>query len=70
MEQYKNKIQEIWNNRELLNDPENQKMIREVIDMLDQGGVRVAEFAGGEWKVNQWVKMAVILYFPIQKMQK
>ncbi|MGM0530885.1 MAG: 2,3,4,5-tetrahydropyridine-2,6-dicarboxylate N-succinyltransferase, partial [Bacteroidota bacterium] len=32
--------------------------------------VRVAEFAGGEWKVNQWVKMAVILYFPIQKMQK
>lgn len=70
MEQYKNKIQEIWNNRELLNDSENQKMIREVIDMLDQGKVRVAEFAGGEWKVNQWVKMAVILYFPIQKMQK
>ncbi|MFP4621759.1 MAG: 2,3,4,5-tetrahydropyridine-2,6-dicarboxylate N-succinyltransferase [Bacteroidales bacterium] len=70
MEQYENKIQEIWNNRELLNDRENQKMIREVIDMLDKGKIRVAEVSDGEWKVNQWIKMAVILYFPIQKMQK
>lgn len=70
MEQYKNKIQEIWDNRELLNVPDNQKMIREVIDMLDQGKIRVAEFSEGEWKVNQWVKMAVILYFPIQEMKK
>src|SRR6056297_4360054 len=70
MEQYENKIQEIWNNRDLLNDPDNQKMIREVIDMLDQGKIRVAEFSEGEWKVNQWVKMAVILYFPIQEMKK
>ncbi|KXB08903.1 2,3,4,5-tetrahydropyridine-2,6-carboxylate N-succinyltransferase [candidate division MSBL1 archaeon SCGC-AAA382M17] len=70
MEQYKNKIQELWNNRELLNDPANQEMIREVIDMLDRGQIRVAEFSEGEWIVNQWVKMAVILYFPIQKMQK
>ncbi|MBS3769612.1 MAG: 2,3,4,5-tetrahydropyridine-2,6-dicarboxylate N-succinyltransferase [Bacteroidales bacterium] len=70
MEQYKNKIQEIWDNRELLNVPDNQKMIREVIDMLDQGKIRVAEFSEGEWRVNQWVKMAVILYFPIQEMKK
>ncbi|MFW6104127.1 MAG: 2,3,4,5-tetrahydropyridine-2,6-dicarboxylate N-succinyltransferase [Bacteroidota bacterium] len=70
MEHYKNKIQEIWDNRELLNVPDNQKIIREVIDMLDQGNIRVAEFSEGEWKVNQWVKMAVILYFPIQEMKK
>mgnify|MGYP006298314265 FL=1 len=70
MEQYKDKIQEIWDNRELLDDPDNQKMIREIIDLLDQGKIRVAEVSNGEWKVNQWVKMAVILYFPIQKMKK
>lgn len=70
MEEYKNKIQDIWDNRELLNDGANQEIIREVIDMLDRGQIRVAEVSEGAWKVNQWVKMAVILYFPIQKMKK
>jgi 2,3,4,5-tetrahydropyridine-2-carboxylate N-succinyltransferase len=70
MEPYNETITKIWENRDLLSDASNQEMIREVIQMLDQGKIRVAEFRDGEWSVNQWVKKAVILYFPLQKMRK
>jgi 2,3,4,5-tetrahydropyridine-2,6-dicarboxylate N-succinyltransferase len=70
MEPYNDTITKIWENRDLLSDSSNQEMIREVIQMLDQGKIRVAEFRDGEWSVNQWVKKAVILYFPLQKMRK
>lgn len=65
----KEAIERIWDNRELLNQPENQELIREVIDSLDAGELRVAEPADGGWKVNEWVKKAVVLYFPMQQMQ-
>ena len=61
-------IQEAWENRLLLNDPDVQQSIRFIIDELDNGRLRVAEPAGEGWKVNDWIKKAVILYFPIQKM--
>lgn len=62
-------IEAAWNNRELLKDEKTIKTIREVIDMLDKGNLRVAQPEGDEWKVNEWIKKAVILYFPIQQMQ-
>lgn len=61
-------IETAWENRELLNEKDTQSAIREVIDLLDKGTVRVAESDGEIVKVNQWIKKAVILYFPIQKM--
>ena len=70
MEKYASQIRKIWENRGLLEEASNQELIREVIEMLDKGKIRVAEPEGEGWKVNQWVKMAVILYFPIQKMKK
>ncbi len=63
-------IEEIWENRELLQNEHAQKHIRDVVEQLDQGKLRVAEpSVDGGWKVNEWVKKAVILYFPIQKME-
>lgn len=62
-------IENIWNNRELLQDEESKKSIREVIRQLDLGQLRVAEPIVNGWKVNEWVKKAVVMYFPIQKMQ-
>lgn len=64
-------IEEVWNKREMLHD---NKAVREaitaVIAALDQGILRVAEpLADGTWQVNEWVKKAVILYFPIAQMQ-
>lgn len=62
-------IEKAWEDRGMLQDATVQKTIREVIEQLDKGVLRVAEPIGTEWKVNDWVKKAVILYFPIQKME-
>jgi 2,3,4,5-tetrahydropyridine-2-carboxylate N-succinyltransferase len=62
-------IEAAWNNRELLKDDNTTNTIRKVIDLLDKGELRVAEPIDGGWQVNEWVKKAVVLYFPIQKME-
>jgi 2,3,4,5-tetrahydropyridine-2-carboxylate N-succinyltransferase len=67
--QLKELIENAWANRELLRQPETQSAIREVVEQLDKGKLRVAEPDGDIWKVNEWVKKAVILYFPIQQME-
>lgn len=65
----KKTIEEAWDNRELLKDKEIQVAIAEVVDQLDQGKLRVAEKGDFGWLVNDWIKKAVILYFPIRKME-
>ena len=66
----KSTIELAWENRELLKDTATQEAIRRVIADLDTGNLRVATpNDGGDWIVNDWIKKAVILYFPIQKMQ-
>ncbi len=62
-------IESVWENRELLKNPESQQAINETIELLDQGKLRVAEPVAGGWKVNDWVKKAVILYFPLRQME-
>jgi len=62
-------IEAAWENRELLKEEKTITTIREVIEHLDKGKLRVAEPKGNEWIVNEWIKKAVILYFPIQKME-
>lgn len=62
-------IEKVWDCRELLQQQEYQNVIRQVIDLLDKGELRVAEPINGAWQVNQWVKKAVVMYFPIQNMQ-
>ncbi|CAH0204896.1 2,3,4,5-tetrahydropyridine-2,6-dicarboxylate N-succinyltransferase [Chryseobacterium sp. Bi04] len=62
-------IENIWDNRDLLQNEESQKTIREVISLLDSGELRVAEPTENGWQVNEWVKKAVVMYFPIQKME-
>ncbi len=68
MQNYSVIIEEIWNNRDLLKNEENVKIIEEVIEALDQGAIRVAEPKDGSWIVNDWIKKAVILYFPTRNM--
>jgi 2,3,4,5-tetrahydropyridine-2,6-dicarboxylate N-succinyltransferase len=69
MDTLKKTIEAAWENRDLLKDREVQDAIREVIDLLDKGKLRVAEPKDGNWLVNDWVKKGVVLYFPIQKME-
>lgn len=62
-------IEAAWNNRELLKEKNTLNAIHEIIDQLDNGTLRVAQpLADGNWQVNEWVKKAVILYFPTRKM--
>lgn len=61
----KEKIDKAWESRELLKDLGTQEAIKEVIELLDKGEVRVAQKENGSWIVNEWIKKAVLLYFPI-----
>lgn len=69
MNQIKPLIEAAWENRDLLRSPEHQEAVHEVIRSLDTGKLRVAEPVSEGWQVNEWVKKAVILYFPICQMQ-
>ncbi len=69
MKQLQNHIENAWNDRSLLSNQVTTDSIRRVIDLLDKGTLRVAEPTTNGWQVNEWVKKAVVLYFPIQKME-
>lgn len=69
MNKHREIIERAWENRSLLQDPTTQKAIRAVIEALDSGSLRVAEPIETGWQVNEWVKKAVVLYFPIQQME-
>ncbi len=62
-------IEQAWDNKELLKEEGTQRAIREVINSLDEGKLRVAEPKAGGWQVNEWIKKAVVMYFPIQQME-
>jgi 2,3,4,5-tetrahydropyridine-2,6-dicarboxylate N-succinyltransferase len=62
-------IEEAWENRDLLTKESTHAVIREIIEDLDKGHLRVASPQGEKWVVNDWIKKAVIMYFPIQKME-
>lgn len=69
MAELENIINKAWDERDLLKNAETIKAIEHVIEELDKGRLRVAEPNGDAWKVNDWVKKAVILYFPIRQME-
>lgn len=65
-------VERAWDDRSLLQDDTTKAAIREVVELIDKGLLRTAEpvdLARSQWQVNEWVKKAVILYFPIQKMR-
>ena len=68
-EEMRKLIEQAWDNRELLNENAVQEAVREAVALLDGGKLRIAEKAEGGWHVNEWLKKAVILYFPINKME-
>lgn len=63
------RIEKAWEDRSLLRQPETVEAIRSVVEKLDKGELRVAQPNEGGWLVNEWIKKAVIMYFPIQQME-
>ena len=69
MQTLQQQIEAAWDNRDLLKNADTQTAIRAVIEKLDKGTLRVATPTTDGWQVNEWVKKAVVMYFPIQKME-
>ena len=65
----KEHIEQAWEERSLLEQKEYRQAVEEAIALLDCGQIRVAEPVANEWRVNTWVKKAVLLYFPLCGMQ-
>ena len=69
MDQLKTTIEAAWDNRSMLADNDTKNTVFQVVELLDKGMLRVAEPVGTEWKVNEWIKKAVIMYFPLRQME-
>jgi len=63
-------INEVWENRTLLQTEKYINAIKNTIGQLDKGTIRVAQFVNNKWQVNEWIKKAVILYFSITEMKE
>ncbi len=62
-------IEKAWDDRKLLQFDKTQQTVREVIELLDKGKIRIAEQNLAGWTINEWIKKAVLMYFPIQQME-
>ena len=72
-EELRTTVEKAWEERERLRDAATQQAVRDVIGLVDKGLLRTAEPVNpekSEWRVNEWVKKAVILYFPMQPMRR
>ncbi len=69
MEDLKHIIDAAWEDKSLLNNPNTIEAIESVIEKIDKGELRIAEPNGDSWLINEWIKKAVVLYFPIRKME-
>ena len=69
MQELKEKIESAWEDRQLLHNVQYQDAIKDVVKLVDEGILRVAYNASNHWYVNDWIKKAIVLYFPIQKME-
>lgn len=67
--QTKSIIEKAWDDRTILSDPDTLKAIESVLKDLDNGHLRVAQPGPNGWQVNEWIKKAVVLYFPIRQME-
>lgn len=67
--QTKSIIEKAWDDRTMLSDPDTLKAIESVLKDLDNGHLRVAQPGPDGWQVNEWIKKAVVLYFPIRQME-
>ena len=63
-------IEEAWEDRNLLDNNEYRTAVETIIERLDSGELRVAEPIGNRWHTHEWIKKAVILYFPIRSMEE
>ncbi|MDC3091448.1 2,3,4,5-tetrahydropyridine-2,6-dicarboxylate N-succinyltransferase [Rickettsiales bacterium] len=68
MENLETRIESYWDNQDSLNFSSNKDLkndVKKVLNNLDNGSIRVCERIGDLWKVNQWIKKAILLSFRV-----
>lgn len=60
-------IAEAWSQRDLLGENKYSDAVRAVIEEVDKGRLRVAGPVDGGWKTNEWIKQAILMYFPFSR---
>ena len=70
MEELRKLIDEAWEDRNLLMEKRYESAVKEAVELLDRGKIRVAERVSiGNWKVNEWVKKSILLFFSVSHMK-
>ena len=72
MKEFENIINTAWDNKDSINGQSDQTIldaIKETIELVDKGVLRVAEKKDNEWVVHQWIKKAILLSFKTNEMQ-
>ncbi|MFP4556733.1 MAG: 2,3,4,5-tetrahydropyridine-2,6-dicarboxylate N-succinyltransferase [Bacteroidales bacterium] len=69
MEELKRAVELAWEDKSSRTKDAAIRAVEETIKLLDNGNIRVAEPTADGWIVNEWVKKAVVLYFPSRKME-
>ena len=59
----------VWKNRDLLKEKKYSDAVKSTLEKLNKGEIKVAEKIDSKWIVNEWVKKAVILFFPLMEMK-
>ena len=64
----KTKIEDLWENQETENftNKSTRDFIFEVLNLLDMGEERIAQKEDGNWKINEWLKKAILLSFKVR----
>ena len=62
-------IEIVWKNRDLLKERKYSNAVKSTLEKLNKGEIKVAEKMGSKWIVNEWIKKAVILFFPLMEMK-
>ena len=65
----KQKIEAAYQDRGLLEQDGSKQAVREVVDAIDRGVLRVCDKIDGEWVTHAWVKQAILLYFVVAEME-
>ena len=63
-------INDIWKTRDTISSKSNKKIINTIdktINLIDKGKIRVAEKNKNKWKVNEWIKKAILLSFRVNE---
>ena len=65
-------INNLWDKRDKLTSRSNKKIIKPITDtiqLIDNGNIRVAEKKSNKWKVNEWIKKAILLSFRVNEQE-